>query len=88
MPATVAETRAEAYLVVIDSSGLFAVYFDALMASAVARELKGVVCAVPITADFRDPGSEPRSGTWAQDTTGATPTLRAGSVIEVRDPGP
>jgi hypothetical protein len=78
----------EAYLVIMDRGGMFGVWFDSSRALEAARNIGGVVCTVPIAADFRQPESAPRSGTWAQDATEATPTLRAGSVIEVRDPGP
>lgn len=59
MPPTAAESRIppvpEVYLVVMDRGGIFGAYFDAMLALNVAQSIEGVVCTIPLTADFRQP---------------------------------
>ena len=44
-----------------------------------------VPCAA--CAGGRCPPAEPRTGEWAQDVGDGQPTIRAGSVITMTDPG-
>jgi hypothetical protein len=48
----------EVYLVIQDRGGIFGAYLDAYRAMEAARNIGGVVCTLPIAADFR-PASEP-----------------------------
>jgi hypothetical protein len=44
----------EVYLVVMDRGGIFGAWFDSGRALEAARNIKGVVCTVPIATDFRE----------------------------------
>lgn len=41
------------YLVVLDIGGLYGAYMDGAFADRMARAVDGVVCAVPVIADYR-----------------------------------
>lgn len=43
------------YIVVMDRGGIFGAWFDEARATEAAQNIGGVVCEVPITADFRRP---------------------------------
>ena len=43
----------QVHLVVMDTGGIFGAYLDGALAMRIAQEIEGVVCAIPVTADFR-----------------------------------
>lgn len=49
----------EVYLVVLDRGGIFGAWCDQERALGAARDVEGVVCALPILADFRPEASMP-----------------------------
>lgn len=50
---TIVPPAPEVYLVVMDGGGIFGAWLDAGRALEAAQAIKGVVCTVPVTADFR-----------------------------------
>ena len=63
MPPTATESRVAVstppgmpvYIVVMDRGGIFGAWLEGARAIEAARNIEGVVCSVPIMADFRKP---------------------------------